>query len=193
MLPLIPLALSLAPEIGKWLFGDKGEAVAQDVAQAVQTVTGTSDPDGAHAALARDPQLASQLRVQLAQIAAAQDAAQRQAELAELQASLGDVQNARSQTVALAQAHSSVQWGPVVVSVAILAAFATLVWALLTKQLPPGVEAAQQMVLGALVSGFTAVVSYWLGSSSGSARKTELLYSSTPSQTTSGATAQKTN
>ena len=67
---LIPLALTLAPEIGKWLFGDAGEKTAAAVAQVVQTVTGTTDEAAATAAIGRDPALAAQLRLQLAQLAA---------------------------------------------------------------------------------------------------------------------------
>ena len=65
MLPLIPLALSLAPEIGNWLFGAKGAATATAVANVVQAVTGTADPAAAQLAIA-DPKVATELRVKLA-------------------------------------------------------------------------------------------------------------------------------
>ena len=44
MLPLIPIALSLLPEIGKWLGGARGGAPAAAVADVVGSVTGTADP-----------------------------------------------------------------------------------------------------------------------------------------------------
>src|SRR5579875_3393257 len=78
---LIPLAVTVAPELAKWLFGSGAEKTTQAVAQVVQTVTGTSDPEAAQQVLARDPALVAQLRVQLAQIAAQQQAEQDAAQL----------------------------------------------------------------------------------------------------------------
>jgi hypothetical protein len=177
---LIPLAISLAPEIGKWLFGAKGGDVAASVAQVVQTVTGTADEAQATAAVARDPAVASQLRVQLAQIAATQEAAARQADLDTLKASLADVQDARGQTVALAKSGSAVQWAPAVVSVVVLTTFGIVMWLALTSVLPAGSETILNMLLGTLAAMATSVVGYWVGSSSGSAAKTEMLYRSAP-------------
>ena len=52
---LIPLAISLAPEIGRFLFGAAGEKTAAAVAQLVQNVTGTSDDAVAQQAINADP------------------------------------------------------------------------------------------------------------------------------------------
>jgi hypothetical protein len=177
---LIPLALTLAPEIGRWLFGTAGEHTAQAVAQVVATVTGTPDAVAAQAVLARDPELAGKLRVQLAQIAATQEAADRQTGLDTLKAQLADVQGARAQTVALAQAKSAVQWAPAIVSFVVLLTFGVVMWAALTRQLPAGSETILNMLLGTLAAMATSVVGYWVGSSAGSSRKTDLLYQSTP-------------
>jgi hypothetical protein len=177
---LIPLAISLAPEIGKWLFGSKGEQTAQAVAQVVQTVTGTTDDAVAEQVVARDPTVAAQLRVQLAQLAAQQEQAARQADLDALKAQIGDVQNARAQTVALAQAKSAVAWAPPIVSIVVLATFGLVMWAALTRALPAGSETILNMLLGTLAAMATSVVGYWVGSSAGSERKTDLLYNSTP-------------
>jgi hypothetical protein len=184
---LIPLAISLAPEIGKWLFGAKGQDVATSVAQAVASVTGTGDDAAAQQAIARDPALAGQLRVQLAQIAAAQEQAARQADLDTLRAQLADVQGARSQTVGLAQAKSAVQWAPAVISVVVLVTFGVVMWAALTRALPAGSETILNMLLGTLAAMATSVVGYWVGSSAGSAQKTEMLYRSAPVGADSGA------
>ena len=125
MLPLIPLAISIAPEIAKWLFGDKAEKTTAAVAQAVQAVTGfdVTTPDGtsaAQAALAGKPELAMQMRTQLAQIAATAEADALKTELDQLQAMLADTASARAQTVALAQAKSPI---------AFVASSATSTWA----------------------------------------------------------------
>jgi len=177
---LIPLAISLAPEIGKWLFGAAGEKTATAVAQVVQSVTGTTDEAVASQAIASNPQLAAQLRVQLAQIAATEEQAARQAELDVLSTRLKDVADARAQTVALAQAGSGVQWAPAVVSFVVLITFGTVMWAALTRALPTGSETILNMLLGTLAAMATSVVSYWVGSSAGSQQKTDLLYRSAP-------------
>jgi hypothetical protein len=177
---LIPLAISLAPEIGKWLFGSKGEQTAAAVAQVVQTVTGTSDDTVAQQVLARDPAAAAQLRLQLAQLAAQQEQAARQAELDTFSAQVKDVQDARAQTVSLARTGSLVQWAAPVVSIVVLVTFGVVMWAALTRALPAGSETILNMLLGTLAAMATSVVGYWVGSSAGSERKTDLLYNSTP-------------
>jgi hypothetical protein len=178
---LIPLAISLAPEIGKWLFGAAGEKTAAAVAQVVQTLTGTSDEAAAQQAIAANPAVAAQLRVQLAAIAAQQEQQARQAELDDLTARLHDIADARAQTVSLAQAHSNMQWAPAVVSFVVLATFGVVMWAALNKALPSGSETILNMLLGTLAAMATSTVSYWVGSSAGSTQKTDLLYRSTPS------------
>ena len=177
---LIPLAISLAPELAQWLFGSRAAATTQAVAQAVQVVTGTADETAAQTVLARDPQLATQLRVQLAQIAAAAEQAERQGELDGLAAQLKDVADARLQTVGLAQARSAVQWAPPVVSIVVLSTFGVVMWAALTRALPPGSETILNMLLGTLAAMATSVVAYWVGSSAGSATKTDMLFRSSP-------------
>ena len=181
MLPLIPLAISLAPEIGKWLFGTKGEAVAADVAKVVQTVTGTSDATEAAALVAKDPIAAAQLRLQLAQIAATSEQSARAADLDAMKAQLADVAGARSQTVALATAGSSVQWAPAVLSGIVLTTFGVVMWAALTRALPAGSETILNMLMGTIAAMATGVVNYWVGSSAGSRSKDAMLFSSTPS------------
>ncbi len=180
MLPLIPLAISLAPEIGKWLFGDTGEQTAAAVARVVQTVTGTTDDAVAQQVLARDPVAAAQVRVQLAQLAAQREQAAARATLETLTARIGDVRDARAQTVSLAKAGSAVQWAAPTVSIVVLATFGVVMWAALTRALPAGSETILNMLLGTLAAMATSVVGYWVGSSGGSERKTDLLYSSTP-------------
>ena len=183
---LIPLAISLAPEIGKWLFGDKGEQTAAAVAQVVQAVTGTTDDAVAQQVIARDPAVAAKLRVQLAQLAAQHEQAARQADLDELSARLKDVQDARAQTVSLAHAGSAVQWAAPVVSAIVLATFGIVMWAALTRVLPAGSETILNMLLGTLAAMATSVVGYWVGSSAGSERKTDLLYRSSPAAAPTG-------
>ena len=170
---LIPLVISLAPELAKWLFSDKSTAAVASVGQLVQSVTGTSDPAAAQSVLARDPQAASQLRVQLAQLAAQQDQLSRQAELDDLVARFKDTADARAQTLGLAARGSAIAYGAPVISVIVLITFGIVMWVALTQIMPGGSETILNMLLGTLAAMSTSVVSYWVGSSAGSARKDE--------------------
>jgi hypothetical protein len=177
---LIPLAISLAPEIGKWLFGSKGEQTAAAVTQVVQSVTGTTDDAAAQQLIARDPQVAAQLRLQLGQLAAQQEQASRQADLDTLKAQLGDIASARAQTVSLASTRSFVQWAAPIVSIVVMSTFGAVMGLALTRSLPVGSETILNMLLGTLAAMANSVVCYWVGSSAGSSQKTDLLYRSAP-------------
>ncbi len=173
------LVVDIAPEVGRWLFGSAGAKTAGLVAQAVEAATGTTDADAAQAVLAKDPAAVSQLRVQLAMIAAQQQAeadrateAQRAADLAAFQAAMVDRNGARSQTEALAQMHSGIAWAPAVLSGIILTAFGSLIFVVLTqKGLSEQIMPLANVLLGSLAAMATQVANYWLGSSSSSAAK----------------------
>ena len=176
MLPLIPLALSLLPDLGRWIAGDTGGRVAGLAAEAVRAVTGTDDPEQAQRAVeALPPAEAAGLRIRLAEIARAAENDARTAELETLRATLADVQSARGQTVDLARAGSQVQWAPVLVSAIVLLAFALMAAAILFKAVPAENREAAMLMLGSLSTFAGAAVQYWLGSSSGSAAKNALL------------------
>ena len=175
MLPLIPLALSLVPDLVKAVAGDTAGKVAQAAASAVAAVTGTDDPSEAQRRVEQDPALAAQVRIRLAEIAAEQARAERQADLDEMKAFLVDVGSARTQQVALTQAGSGVQWAPVVVSVIVLGAFSALGLALLLKAVPPENKEAALLMLGQVSTFAGAAVAFWLGSSAGSKQKTDAL------------------
>jgi hypothetical protein len=172
---LIPLALTLAPEIARWLSGDTAEKTTASITQAFQTITGTSDLDAAAAALQRDATMSSRLRVQLAQIAADQERAGHAADLNILTAALSDAANARNQTIALSGQKSAIAWSAPVISGLVLLTFAAVMTLVLTYGVPTGNETAANMLLGTLAAMATSVVSYWVGSSAGSARKEEQL------------------
>jgi hypothetical protein len=187
MLPFIPLVLSLAPQVAKWIFGDSGAAVSKDVVAAIQTVTGV-DPTtqegvaAAQAVIAGKPELALQLHQRLAEIAAAREAeanreadARRQSELDELKARIADIGNARQQTITLAQGRNPLAFGAPVLSGIILVAFAAMLLVILNRQLPEGSAPLANIMLGTLAAMATQVANYWLGSSSGSAAKNGML------------------
>ena len=168
------VALDLAPELARWLFGPGSAPVVMAVQGAIGAVTGSTDPDVQVARVA-DPTVATALRVQLAQIAAQAAAARDAAQVSEITALLADVAGARAQTLALAQAGSALSWGAPVVSVVVLTTFGAVVSLVLFRTVPPGSEAVLNVLLGTLGAMATSVVGYWVGSSVGSVRKDDRL------------------
>jgi len=168
------IALDLAPEIGRWLFGPDSAPVTLAVQQAIHAVTGADEPAAQAAALA-DPDLAGRLRVQLAGIAATHSAAAESAAEARMAAQLADVANARAMAVQLAQSGSTLAWGAPVTSVVVLVTFGGVVSLVLLHAVPAGSETVLNVLLGTLAAMATNVVGYWVGSSAGSARKDDRL------------------
>jgi hypothetical protein len=177
------LVVDISPDIGKWLFGSSGEKTAGLLAQAVETVTGTKDADAAQKVLEREPEAVLKLQQQIAGIVAQQQAeanraaeAQRASELAAAQAADADRAGARSQALSFAQLHSYLAWTPAVLSGIILIVFGVLIFLLLIRHgndLSDATLPLANVLLGTLAAMATQVANYWLGSSSGSAAKSD--------------------
>ena len=186
---LIPLVLSLAPQLAGMIFGSNGADATAKVAAVVQTVVGTvadlSAPGGAAAAVAHiqaNQQASADLAAKLAdlhlQMQKEQDAdaqALRQNALDELKARLGDTTSARDMASVLAKAHSGLAYGSMVVSVVIVAAFGWTTYAVLTNHLSTSDGQFGSVLVGTLAAMATQVANYWLGSSLGSSTKNALL------------------
>lgn len=167
--PLVSLGAQFAPALARWLGGERAGEVAAAVGEVVRHVTGTDDADRARALLVADPAKAMELQVALAGVAAQREAEERQAEQARLAALLGDVANARAQTIALTQAGSRLAWMPAVFSVALVAGFFAVLYALLGlgQDLPAGIRDVALVLIGVLGSEFKTATQYWLGTSRG--------------------------
>lgn len=173
-MPLIPLLLGLAPTVASWIMGDKTGAAVSKVTDIARDILGTTDADGIERAVAADPNLALQFKMAVLQAEA--DARNHEAQmnrqaLEELNARIADVASARSQTVELAKAGSAIAWGSPIVSVLAIVVFAGFVYMLFAKTVPEGMKEALLLLGGSAATGYGMVLSYWLGSSSGSAAK----------------------
>jgi hypothetical protein len=97
--------------------------------------------------------------------------------LKELELRLGDVKDARAQTIQLVQAGSAMAWGSPVVSVIVVLGFLGALFMVMGR--PMTMDNAQSTILniliGTLGASFTQVVNYYLGSSAGSAAKDQRL------------------
>ena len=170
MAQLLPLILEVSPQLAKYLFGTKGVQAAAAVAAIAQQVTGTVEPEAQLAALA-DPNKVADLRLELAQLTARLDVEQRASDLALFQTQITDVMNARQMTLNLQAGRSPIAWGAPVVSVVVLATFGAMLGCLLTFHIPDSALALSNVMLGTLGTLTSAVVNYWVGSSSGSRAK----------------------
>lgn len=198
MNPFVVLAGSLLPEILKLALGSKSAPVIEAVTRAVETATGTKDPQQAQAQIAADPKLANELKLELARIAAQSEEAQRHADLEQLRLTIEresraaanelvqrerddkDRESARGMFLSLASSSNPLAWAPIAISIIIVGGFFWILWALI-QPVPPGIESPFKndgpllqiinIVIGGLVSAFATVVSYYLGSSASSRAK----------------------
>jgi hypothetical protein len=75
---------------------------------------------------------------------------------------------------------SPVQWAAPIMSVVVLITFGAVMWLVLTHSIPAGGENIATMLLGSLSAMASSVTAYWVGSSAGSDKKTDMLFKSTP-------------
>lgn len=173
-MPFLPLLLGLAPTVASWIMGDKTGAAVAKVTGIARDILGTDDANDIEKAVSTDPNLALQFKMAILQAEA--DARAHEAEMSrqaldEMNARIADVASARSQTVELAKTGSSIAWGSSVVSVLAIVVFAGFVYMLFAKTVPDGMKEALLLLGGSAATGYGMVLSYWLGSSSGSASK----------------------
>jgi lysozyme family protein len=182
MLPLVGLAATIIPDLIRLIARDKSGTISDAVSKTVSDVTKTSDPIEAVKRLQSDPAATAELQVRLAQIAVDAEKAQnqeadrqRQDEMAMLQASIGNTEDARGTLVALARSGSGVAWAAPVVSLIVTLGFFAILGALIFYRSAVTIDAntAQivNIIVGALAAAFATVVNFWLGSSQESRSK----------------------
>jgi hypothetical protein len=184
---LMGFAVDLVPQLFPHLFGKNSARVQAEVKSVLVDATGgKTNVSEVQAAVSNDPAKADEIRLRLAEIAAKADEAQRQADLQQRQADLEqmklavvDTANARGQMVDLAKAGSPVAWGAPAISALVLLIFAAAVVVAFSSPATAN-NALANAILGTLGTMSTAVVTYWVGSSAGSAQKTALLAKAPP-------------
>lgn len=171
MLALLPLILSMAPEIARWIGGDQAAVITTKAAGVVEAITGTSDPDAA-AAVLQDPTKAAELRIALAKIAADAEGAKAQADLDRLKATLSDAADARARDAALQAGGKRNSRADVMVALTIVGIGGGLAF-LMIGGFTPGssVEGAVLGLIGLLSGCFKDAFAFEFGSSRGSMDK----------------------
>jgi len=141
------------------------------VVDLVKGAFGADDDDDLVARIAKDPEAELKLRelelthrTDLEKIALQME-----------QARLADVQNARSREVAIAQVTGGRDWTLYALAWTVVVGFFVLMVVLMVRPLPPGAAGYVNQLFGALAAGFGGVLSYFFGSSKGSADKTKMM------------------
>ena len=157
---LIPLALTLAPQLAKWvgLDADVGEKAASLVA----AVTGTEDPEDAKKVLdGMDGPTRADLQIKLAQIAADREQAERAAQVAEFQAMVDDAKSARQMGATVPMVAIAQITGFAVV----LAGFVSLVAILAFRGAPTDQTGIFFTLVGILGATLATMVGFFYGNS----------------------------
>lgn len=171
MLPLIPLALTLAPMLARWLGGNDAAAVAGQVAEVARAVVGTDDPAEVAARLEADPAKRADMQVELARIAAEREGREHAARVEELRIAAQDRADARG----MARGGGPLAWGAALMSIAVTALFGFACVSVFAGWVTIGEAGGSALLLGALIAAFADVRGFWTGSSASSAAKSGLM------------------
>lgn len=171
---MIPVALRIAsqfaPGLVRRLAGDRAGDVAESILSLGGVITGATDPEEIARRLEEDTAKAHEFRMKAAEL---------DVELEK--AYLEDRQDARDMRLKLAELGKT-DWMMYIVGLIVVAGLVSVVLAIFfTPNLTDSQVNLLNVLGGGLLAGFMSVVSYFFGSSRGSAEKTRLM-SGTPTQ-----------
>lgn len=176
ILALVSALAQFAPTIAGWLGGSKAEDVATKVVGIAQQVTGAASGDAALTSIQTDPTMAEKFQeailanhLQLAQLAHDETMAEMAHDEKMVDDEVADRKDARAMQIAT---HS---WVPGVLTMLITVGFFGILGFMLSNTVPKDNQAILYVMLGSLGTGWSAALSYWLGSSYGSYQKNNLL------------------
>lgn len=182
LLPLISLATTVVPQLVGLFAGKRAAEVADKVADVVTVITGERDPEKAQKAIDANPELQAKLRTELEKIRVEylklqlEDAASaREYETKRQDIERADRNSARETMIATVREKESwtasvIALAPLLLSVTVILVFVLFAYNLVYEK-PNANKELLNVIVGALVAGFTAVVNFWLGSSQGSRDK----------------------
>jgi len=183
LVPLISLATTVLPQLVGLFAGKRAAEVAEKVADVVTVVTGESDPDRAQKAIDANPELQAKLHTELEKIRVEylklqlEDAASaREHETKRQDIERADRNSARETMISALREKESwtasvIALAPLLLSVTVILVFVLFASNLVSTNPAEENRELLNVIVGALVAGFTAVVNFWLGSSQGSRDK----------------------
>lgn len=202
MPPLVMLAGTLLPEILRLFASDKSNTIGDKVTDVFKSVLKTDDLSVAEQKIAASPSDRAEIQLQLAQIAANEAEAQREAEearrrfelevlqdkLAEserireaefrrYQVDAADRSQARERLSKLEEADSPFAYVPPILALIITLGLGYFLYLLLTTHNELQNKDVFNTILGALTTAFVTIVTFYFGSSVGSKEKDQLITS----------------
>jgi len=167
MIPLIPIATTLAqqflPDLIGSLVGKDAEKIAEKVVGAASSLVGSpikTEADGVAAIkkLQANPDMQIKLQMQLSD--------------ERLQTARIEMQD-RVSARAMASKSNLHAWAVCAMSVLVVVGFGIMLWLILGDPIPDGNSEIIYILLGTLAAAFTQVTNFWLGSSRSSQDKTK--------------------
>lgn len=149
--------------LGGAIAGPAGAALGSQAGKILASALGVeATPEAVQTAIQSNPNEAA-AKIQAAESAHKDD-------LAALQAELADIQSARATMTALASSGSRIAWGPSVISTIVVVG--NILIGLAAMFHPVGADPGVVLfLLGGWNTAFASVISFWMGSSSGSQKK----------------------
>ena len=150
----------LAPIVAGWLGGDRAAEKVESVIDAAKKVTGTLTGEAALAKLQADAELVKAFEAEVTE---------------RMKLDMQDRTSARALTASLAQTGHKAAWSAPIISLVVSAGFFAMLYVVIMEPIPEGSRETATILLGTLAAGFTQVLNFWLGSSVGSMRKTDIM------------------
>jgi Phage tail lysozyme len=196
MFPLLTIVGQISPDLTRVWAGDQSGSVEEQIVEAIKKAVGTDDPTLVQKAIDDNPQLRAQLAKDLAEIAS-EEAKERDRANAEVQRieferyrmdaeerdriraeefhrqllDFQDRQVARSMQTRLAEDRSPLAWVAPILAFVLVALIFYLLHGIMNARGEFVNKDVLNVVLGALVTAFTTVVSYYFGSSLSSSKR----------------------
>lgn len=161
LLALLPLIAQHAPDLIGLAMGGHAADVAKRVEATVTRVFGTTDHDAIQQQITADPAKADTLKAQLA------------ADVEALKVQTADVKDARATQMRLVEAHSRMQWFPIILDSAVVGGFLGTLYVMLLHPVDLTVNqvALLNILFGVLTAGFVQVLNFWRGTSSSAVKR----------------------
>lgn len=180
---VLDAARGVLPSVAGIFAGPLGEKAAQAIAKAAERIFGTTDPKTIREQTADDLGKRDDLREALYQAGLVHVREQTELRVDQQYALRTQVDEARLANRMAAMSHPGLVWVPTIISMVVLFGFYGALFALIfagdnSDPGPAGrlnTETLVYVMLGALTTSMTAVITYWLGSSAESSRQVQIM------------------
>ncbi len=169
---IVGLIKAAAPMVGTAIAGPLGGTLAKSGVSAILSAFGlpdTATPADVKTAIETDPNAALKLKV------AENDflLKQKDQELEDIKLTLADIQSARQRQIDHEKATGKTDTNLYILTWVVVVGFFAVLIMNMVSAIPEGQNTTVSLLIGALIGGFTSVLSYFFGSSKGSSDKSK--------------------